>query len=539
MAIIPVRELAKYGIVTDMDPYDLPKEAWSGGVNVRFRNGKVSRAPVFRNVGNISADPRFMFAANPISGLDFIFINYKTGELKRWSSGAETDYSITGFTPSAAEVTHTATSLGGVVYSNREDRVPWSFGPADVRFQALANWTSTWRAKLLRTCGGALVALNVTKAGVTAPTMVKTSSIPTSGVVPASWDQTLPNTLATENILADMSGPILDATKFGNALAIYGLNETWLMTPDGSQQVYNYRQLPFKKGAINANCSIQIDGKHLVFGPDDIWTHDGYSETSLCNGVVRDFIFQNLNLSKASRCFVTHNVKLKEVHFCYVSADRLVSFPAQTEGANRQAVYNYGNARPTWTFDDLPMAFAADNTNLDTTLTYATVTETYDTIGGSYADQDDGIKRTLCYAGSTWAPNNLTARLYAFDLFGAGSSVVYPVDVNATMPLQLEKEGIDLDGLALDLNGYKTVSSIYPQARLDVGAQPLVFTFGSCDYFGGPIIYDTSQTYDGQLNYKLDYRTAGRALGMKIAYADYAAFTMTGIDFDIEETGER
>ncbi|UGA46789.1 hypothetical protein HU230_0012400 [Bradyrhizobium quebecense] len=539
MAIIPVRELAKYGIITDMDPYDLPKEAWSFGVNVRFRNGKVSRAPVFRNVGNLSGSPRYVFSSNPASGLDFIFINYLTGELKRWQNGAETDYSITGFTPAATEVTHTSCSLGGVVYSNRADRVPWSFGPTDSRFQALANWSSTWRAQLLRTCGGALVALNVTKAGVTFPTMVKTSSIPLSGTVPVSWDQTLPNTLATENILADMQGQIIDANNFGNALAIYGLNETWLMTPDGSTQIYNYRQLPFKKGALNANCSVQIDGKHLVFGPDDIWTHDGYSETSLCNGTVRDFIFQNLNLSKANRCFVAHNVKLKEVHFCYVSADRGVSFTDQNQGCNRQAVYNYGNASPTWTFDDLPMVYAADNANLDTTLTYATVTETYASIGSTYADQDDGFKRTLCYVGSTWAPNNLTASLYAFDLYGPGSSVVFPVDTNATRPLQLEKDGIDLDGIGVDLRGYKSVIALYPQARLELTAQPLVFTMGSCDYFGGPIIYDTTQTYDGQALYKLDYRSAGRALGMKISYADYAAFTLTGIDYELDATGER
>ena len=68
MPNVSVRELAKFGIVTDMDPYDLPKEAWSFGVNVRFRNGKVSRAPVFRNVGPLTSDPRFVFSSNPQGG---------------------------------------------------------------------------------------------------------------------------------------------------------------------------------------------------------------------------------------------------------------------------------------------------------------------------------------------------------------------------------------------------------------------------------------------------------------------------------------
>lgn len=540
MTTIPVRELAKFGIVTDMDPYDLPKEAWSFGVNVRFRNGKVSRAPVFRNVGALSADPRFVYAANPASGLDFIFINYKTGEIKRWAAGAQTDYSIAGFTPNAAEATHTGTTLAGVIYSNRSDRVPWSFGPTDTQFHTLANWNSAWSCQLLRTCGGALVALNVTKSGLAAPAMVKTSSIPLSGVVPTSWDQTLPNTLATENILADMAGPILDAATFGNSLVIYGLNEAWLMTADGSQLVYNYRKLPFKKGSLNANCSVQIDGKHLVFGPNDIWTHDGYSERSLCNGVVRDFIFTNMNLSKASRNFVSHNEKLKEVHFCYVSSDRGVAFPDQTQGCNRQAVYNYGNAPPTWTFDDLPMVYAADSANLDTTLNWTSVSETWASIGGAWADQDDGFKRTLVYVGSAWLTNNLTSSLYAFDLYGPGSTVVYPVDLNATRPVQLEKDGIDLDGLGIDLVGYKTVTSITPQGRMELGASPMVFNLGSSDYFGGPTIYDiATQTFDAQSLYKLDYRSSGRALGLKMTYSDIQPFSLSGIDYNIESSGER
>jgi hypothetical protein len=29
MTIFPIRELAKYGIITDQEPYDLPTEAWS------------------------------------------------------------------------------------------------------------------------------------------------------------------------------------------------------------------------------------------------------------------------------------------------------------------------------------------------------------------------------------------------------------------------------------------------------------------------------------------------------------------------------
>lgn len=537
MAIVSARDLAKYGVITDVDPYDLPAEAWTFGVNVRFRNGKVSRSPVFRSVKALPSPPRFAVGSSPASGLDLMFIGYKDGSVARYSSLSLLDYNVTGYTPVDSEAAWSTTSLAGVVYVNREDRVPWAFLPSGVTFAALANWNASWRAHILRTCGGALVALNVTKGATNYPNMVKTSSIPLSGVVPSSWDETNPATLATENILADMSGAITDAQALGSALCIYGLNETVLMTPAGSLDVFDYRKLPFKKGALNSNCSIEIDGQHYVFGPDDIWTHDGASEQSICVGKTRDFIYNGLNLSKASQCFVEHNPKGKEIHFCYVSGDRGVAFLNAPDGCNRQAVYNYIDK--TWTFDDLPMVRSAALANISTQVTYSTVTETFALVGGSYLDQEDGYKRTLVYVGVPSTTYALTSKLYAFDFFGPGSTVVFGVDTAATKPVVLEKSGIDLDALGAELRGYKVVSSIYPQARLDVDAAPMVFDMGSADHFSEEPVLDASQTYDGHELYKLDYRTAGRVLSLRISYDDYRPFSLSGLDFDFSINSER
>jgi hypothetical protein len=539
MPIVPIRDLGKYGVITDVDSYSLPAQAWSMGVNVRFRNNAVSRAPVFRNVSNLgTSNPRFVAGATPTSGLDLVFIGYENGTVTKFQNGSETAYSIAGYVPAVAEATWTKTTLAGVVYLNRPDRVPWSLGPTDTQFQALSNWDSTFRANLLRTCGGSLVALGVTKGAASSPTMVKTSSFPLAGAVPASWDITVPNTLATENILAEMSGPIIDAQTLGNSLVIYGALEAWLMTADGSTQVFNYRKLPFSKGAMNANCSLEIDGKHYVFGKQDIWTHDGYSEQSLCDGKTRDFIFNSLNSSQSSRCFISHNPRLKQLHFCYVSGDSYLKFINTPDGCNRQAVFDYGNS--TWSFDDVPLVFAADQVNLSTIRTYATSVELYSTVGGSYLDQEDGFKRTLAYVGSTNVTYNLTQSLYAFDPFGAGSSVVFGVDLNATGPVTLEKTGIDLDDLGKELRGYVTLSSIYPQSRTDPDSTaPITVQMGSNDFFNTSPIYDQSQTYNGGSLYKLDYRSAGRYLALKMTYPDYHPFTLTAFDLDVDTYGER
>jgi hypothetical protein len=78
--------------------------------------------------------------------------------------------------------------------------------------------------------------------------MVKTSSFPLSGAVPASWDITLANTLATENILAEMRGGIVDAQTLGSSLVIYGAQEAWLMTADGFDAGVQLSQAAVQQG---------------------------------------------------------------------------------------------------------------------------------------------------------------------------------------------------------------------------------------------------------------------------------------------------
>jgi hypothetical protein len=540
MALYKLRQAAKYGIISDVDPFDLPPEALSAGKNVRFRNGRITRGPVFRSARVLgTTSPRYVFASNPTNGTDDLYIGYDNGRVFHTTSGLETDVSITAYTNVTSEGVWTDASLADVLYVNREDRVPWFKRTSDTIFQTLTSWDATWRAKLLRTCGGALVALNVTKAGVTYPTMVKTSGFPTAGAVPASWDNTLANTNATENILAEMKGPIVDAQTFGSNLIIYGREQAFFMQKVNSLELYDYTKLPFRKGAIAANCSIEIDGRHYVFGPDDIWMHDGTSEQSIVDGNNRDFIYGSIIMSRATNCYVTYNTNLKEIHFCYPSGDRLVNF-LTGGGCNRQAVYNL--VTKTWTFDDLPLVYASTSANLDAVATYATVVPTYATMGGSYRDQDGSLTRTVCYVGESSSLYSLQTSLYAFDLYGPGSTVSLAVDTNATQGLYVERDGIDLHQLDPEenLGGYTFVSSIWPLARNDYTSElPITFSFGSSDYYGQPADNFVSQTYDGYSNSKLDYNVAGRYLSMKVNFNDYNYISVSGFDLEIGENGER
>lgn len=538
MPILPVRDLAKFGVITDVDPYDLPIGAWSWGKNVRFPDGRVQRGPVFRQNGDALAEtnPRHMFAVGSGTGSDTVFVAYKNGRVFQRSSGNDTDYSIAAYVNSDSEAVYTSCELGGVFYVNREDRVPWSLVPSASAFDELSGWDAGWRAKIIRAYNGSICAFNVTKGGVSYPTLVKTSDIISDvGLEPGSWDHTSTTNNATENPLAEMKSAIVDAQVLGDAMVIYGQRETWLMQADGSDEVYSYRKLPISKGAINANCSIEVNNKHYVFGTSDFWMHDGMGERSISDGRVSKYAFAEMKSSESDKFFVAHNPVLKHILFCYVSEGRDVAF-LEGSGCNRAAVYDYANDK--WEgFDDLPLVFSSGLANASNTTAWDDDVGSWDTDGGTWADAEGGFKRVLTFCGEESATYSLDAALYAQDLYGTGS--LTPIDVTpaANPEMLLERDGIDLDEVGEYLTGYKYVLAVYPQGRLDPGGEPLEFAFGSSDEFTDQATFSAYQTYEHG-NRKLDYTEGGRYLSMKVRYADYKTASLSGVDLDLISTGE-
>lgn len=540
MTIAKIRDLSKYGVIADVDPYNLPPEAFSMAINARFKKGVVERAPVFRRVPLTLtySGPRFLTASYPSTGFDSVLIGYLNGRVTSYRSGAETDLSTFAYVDTNSDVPFTSCHLGDVFYVNRPDRVPWSLKVSDAQFHTLDNWDATWRAKILRSCNSVLCAFGITKGATTFPTMVKTSDPATVNTVPDSWDETDPTKNAYENILAEMESGITDANALGQSMIVYGLNETWTMTPTNSSDLWDVRKTFSDQGSINVNCSVEVDKKHYVFGLNDIWMHDGLSKVSICDQKIRETVFSNINIQAANRFFVTYDAARKEIRFNYVSLDSYTAFTG-ADGCNRSAVFY--TPESTWTFDDLPFVFGASTANLDNGLTYATITGAYDTVTGTYLSLEDGLKKGLLMLGDVNVGASVSASIYAIDQQGPGSIVNLPVDVNATRAVTLLRDGLDLDELpeVENLEGYKVVSTIFPQARFEDGAEPLMLSFGAATNYNDTPVFTDPQSYDGSVNYRCDFNDGGRYLFMAITHNDYHWFRLTGFDLDIYESGER
>lgn len=536
MANLPIRDLGSTGVITDVDPFNLPFNAFTRAKNVRFQSGRVSRSPVFRTIkDSISFSPQHLHGINSSTGFDTVVVVSDDWEIHEYGSGSLTDRSgsITG---SSSPQPFTSCSLADVTYINRVDRVPVYRAPGGTNFADLPNWTSTHRVGSLRSFGDFLIGSNCTEGSTNYPNRVKWSNIATANAVPDSWDPTDTTKSAGYNDLVQMTTPIIDTATLGSNLMIYSSDQVWQMEFVGGQFIFNFRKVFADAGVINQNCVVEVERKHFVFDSNDIYINDGVTRTSIADQRVKDYIFSGLNNAVTDRCFVAHNQDLEEIYFCYVSGDDMVSF-ANTTGCNRAAVYNYRNN--TWSFMDLPNVYSSTTANVSSVNTYATATQTYATVGGTYYSQEAGYDRHLMMAGRTDATNGIASnKLWGVDLADLGS-LSFAMDSTATKPIKLERVGIDLDESKLPLTGYKNINKVTPQIETVNSNKVFSFTFGAAQLPPDVPTYGSAQSIDISTSYKIDTRQSGRYLSYKMELDDTKDFTVSGFDVDIFAMGKR
>jgi hypothetical protein len=186
LPVIPTRELGAVGIIKDNSPTVIPPNAFSDGINVRFTEKKVSRAPLFRTFSSALTGPTpvWCYGLYNQGGYDSIIYANTDGRLFQFANGIETEVTEGGHVNNVDPRPYTGCSLSSCTYVNRPDAVPRYLLPAGVAFANIPAWNANWRAVALRSYKSFLIALNVTKAGVNFPSLVKWSDVAANNVAP-------------------------------------------------------------------------------------------------------------------------------------------------------------------------------------------------------------------------------------------------------------------------------------------------------------------------------------------------------------------
>ncbi|WP_375292305.1 hypothetical protein [Sphingomonas melonis] len=540
MPTIPVRNLGAAGVVTDMNPSDLEDAStFTAGVNVRFRNGRVSRGPVARTVYTLPFEPQHSLAIPPSSGGydEIIIVSSDFGRIARLNGAVLEEIAPPDHEAGSEGIITTSCFLGGVSYLNRESHAPLSKAPGDSTYLPMPNWPEGYRCRVLRSFKDQLIAIGVTKLGAFFPTMVKWSDFASFGAPPGSWATDDTTNSAGENIVNEMQHTIVDGLALRNSFILYCTNSVWQMDFVGGDLIYSFTKLFDESGVINPNCVVQVGGLHYVFDRNDIYVHDGVSPKSIADSKTREFIFNALDSARSGLCFVSHDARLSEIRFHYPSSDRLIGFRGADTGCNRAAVYNYANG--TWTFYDTPNVTSFCRSSLISGRSWEDDPEvTWDSAEGLYLTSEGDESQHVFYVGRSAPSQGLTApRLYGVDLLDGGT-LPFPIEPEAIKPAFLERTGLDLDLLGKNLTQYAHLQAIWPQISVEQPADS-AWQFGGSDLVNAEPLWSDEVSFDPTSESKIDIREAGKYLAWRFILRGTGDFRLSGFDVQLVIRGRR
>jgi hypothetical protein len=509
MAIVKVPDCS-IGFYPDLMPEELKSGAWSGVTNMRFRVGFAER---FRGMANIFGTP---------SAAPYYITPYTTATTRYWVTGclakiyaydgtAEHDITPTVAPTGAIDDRYTGGMFNGVLILNNGKDVPWAWGGATASPAAtLSAWDANWRCKSMRPFKNFLVALNITKTATIYPHMVKWSNAAVPGAVPTSWNEANPANDAGEVDLAETSDVIVDALPMGDQLIIYKERSMYSMRYVGGQSIMAFQRLPGETGMLARGCAVDTPVGHVVLTAGDVVVHQGGNATSIADGVVRRFIFNNMNSFQAQRSFVCLNPQKHEVLVCFPTVD--------SETCDTAAVWNWDTkAWGVRTLSNVTYGASGQINSSSTLLQWD-------------ADSDSWESDASTWNENEYAANEsrlLLARTTKVTAFDVGTA-----DFGAEIDSSLEVTGMSLG----DPYANKLIRAVYPRIDAPTGTVVNVTIGGAMNATDAPV-WGSPVPFVVGSQIKADCFASGRFLALRFEGEGFEPWRIRSYDLDVVSSG--
>lgn len=502
------------GILTDPLASDLPIEAWSGGKNIRFKNGRVSKAQ-----GHSEVFPKIPQDGAPLYALPYLSQNVPywfvgtQDKIYRTEGSSWVDFSRTGDAYSASDIfPWNGGFLSGIAVVNNGFDTPQTLRPNDNKFVDLLHWPTNTRAKVVRPFKNYLVAMNLTKNSVEMPTVIKWSSPADPGEVPFTWDENDPTNDAGESPLADTAGAIVDGKKLRDSFIIYKEDSVYSMRYIGGVYVFQFQQLYDDVGMLAPNCAAEFDGKHFVIGQGDVYVHNGVQKKSVIDGKMKTYLFNAIQGSVGS-VFVVPDYNNMEMWICFQSSVQT----GGNSGADQAIIWNW--AEDTWTIRDLPNVVAA----------------TVGIVDPQDSDAWDVDNNSWDIDPVTWGAATYNPTKSKILMVSKQNKKVYVVGNTSLFDGSVFKSRVERTDLyGGDDLSIKHVTTVTPH----------ITGTGMCDiYVGTSMKLDSAVEWEGPYkfdiakDYKIDCRVAGRNLGFRFEFDSQGSWEFNG--YTVETTKPR
>lgn len=511
MTIKTTQLLGQYGINKDVQPQELPDNAWSDGANMRFRNGAMER---MKGDQKLYATPTVTpyWLQSYYQGTNKYVVH--AGIAKVFADNGTTRTDITPATPPTGGVDNRWTGgvfAGTLVMNNGVDN-PYYWGGTGV-LAPLTAWPASTSAASLRPFKKVLVALDVTKSGTRYAHMVKWSHPAVPGALPASWDQTDVTKLAGELDLAEEPSVLVDQMVLGDANIIYKENSMWAMRPTGGMDVFSFQRLPGGEGALARGCIANTPKGHVVLTNGDVVIHNGQGPQSIVSGTMRRWLYRTMDSTNRKRAFVVTNPPTKEVWVCFPELG--------ASSCTKAIVWNWDDN--TWSIRTLDSVTCGSTGQID-----AGVSQAWSAQGYSWND-----------ATFAWSENELTPGQERL-MIAREAPLICAADVTGTRNGAAYTSYAERIGLTFgDAARVKTVRGL--RVRLDAPKGTRVqFELGgtmnpeTAMAWSAPVVYTAGSSAYNQI----DAFATGRFIGVRITSLDNQPWRFTSYDSDFVMGGQ-
>ena len=158
----------------------------------------------------------------------------------------------------------------------------------------------TVTAGVVRAYGNLLVAGNLRETSTAGsrvlPGTIRTSDVAAPGVIPANWNPFRVGVNTADEFLLASTGCVKDMAELQGVLYIYTDSSIHSVQQTGSPVTpFQIATVTSNFGADNVDGVIEVDGKHIVVGSDDVYVFAGHpgSISSIADGRVRDHFRDN------------------------------------------------------------------------------------------------------------------------------------------------------------------------------------------------------------------------------------------------------
>ncbi|MCP5012290.1 MAG: hypothetical protein GY942_20115 [Aestuariibacter sp.] len=501
---VDIGRLGSIGLIQDQPPWNLPKEAWSGGQNIRCQDGQIGTFAGHSTFATPTVTPYYLLPVE--AGTNYYWIYPGVAKCYVYNGTSHTDITRASgdYTGTSADRWNGAVLNGLPVLNNSiDDPQMWSPVNTGTALAPLTGWDTNNKCKSLRAYKNFLIALNMTESGSDYPHKLRWSNSADPGAVPSSWTPAASND-AGSNVLGETGGHIVDGIQLRDEFIIFKEDGAYGMQYTGGQFVFRFRRINIP-GMLAQGCAAEFKGGLFVVGDGDVYITDGQSHESAIDKRNRDSLFSAIDADNYTSTFVTPYHAKNEIWICYPSSG--ANFP------DTAMVWNYKDN--TWSHRELPTDTTFMIPGIVTSASF-----TWDTVPhSSWADWSGswGARTYSPVADSLVAASDNLYQMDDGNQFGGTDANCY-----------VERTGLDLGA------GLHTVTNIYPMTE----GEAINVYIGSQMHPNEGVSWSGPYAFDPSTDYKVDCMVTGRYHAVKFQSADDIQWAVNGYGVDYEYAGD-